>query len=200
MKTLHTFGCPVFALHHAITGDKSIPRWDPRLRIGLYLGPSPLHACNMHLVLSLTTGLVSPQFHCCFDNFFETCKYGVSGMGISSTWQRLVGLKCAANGDSWIQPDQRLLNRAPIRKLGNFSESQLPRLKSCHLNHKMSKVFLWSSLMMKTLMILNPGPTWSNHLKNQKSIQGEIHSLKTLRLIKRPLLEQVQARKAAPGG
>jgi hypothetical protein len=128
MKTLHTFGCPVFALHHALAGGKSIPQWDPRLRIGLYLGPSPLHACNVHLVLSLTTGLVSLQFHCCFDNFFETCKYGVSDMGISSTWQCLAGFK-HANGGLWIQPDQRLLSRAPIGKMGNTSESQLPTAK-----------------------------------------------------------------------
>jgi hypothetical protein len=125
MKTLHSFGCPVFALHHALAGGKSIPRWDPRSCNGLYLGPSPLHACNVHLVLSLTTGLVSPQFHCRFDNFFGTCKYGVSDMGISSTWQHLAGFK-RANGDPWIQPDQRLLSRAPISKMGNTSKSQLP--------------------------------------------------------------------------
>jgi hypothetical protein len=27
MKTLHTFGCPVLALHHALAGGKSIPQW-----------------------------------------------------------------------------------------------------------------------------------------------------------------------------
>ncbi len=157
----------------------------------LYLGPSPLHARNVHLVLSLTTGLVSPQFHCCFDNFFETCKYGVSDMGISSTWQRLAGFK-RANGDPWIQPDQRLLSHAPISKMGNTSKSQL--------NHKMSKVFLQSSLMMETSMVPNPSLTWSNHLKNHESTQGEIHSLESPCLIKRPPLEQVLAHKAAPGG
>jgi hypothetical protein len=128
MKTLHTFGCPVFTLHHALAGGKSIPQWDPRSRIGLYLGPSPLHACNVHLVLSLTTGLVSLQFHCCFDDFFETCKYGFSDMGISSTWQRLAGFK-HANGDPWIQPDQRPLSCTPISKMGNTSESQLTTAK-----------------------------------------------------------------------
>jgi hypothetical protein len=46
-------------------------------------------------------------------------------MGISSTWQHLAGLK-RANGDPLIQPDQRLLSRAPISKMGNTSKSQLP--------------------------------------------------------------------------
>ncbi len=93
MRFLHTFGCPVFALHSALASSNSIPRWDPRARLGLNLGPSPTHARNVHLVLSLSTGLVSPQFHCCFDNFFDICKYGVPDGGISSTWQRLAGFK-----------------------------------------------------------------------------------------------------------
>ncbi len=42
---------------------------------------------------NLSTGLVSPYFHCRFDDFFETCKYGVPDGGISSTWQRLAGFK-----------------------------------------------------------------------------------------------------------
>jgi hypothetical protein len=128
MKTLHTFGCPVFALHHALAGGKSIPQWYPGSHIGLYLRPSPLHACNMHLVLSLTTGLVSPQFHCRFNNFFETCNYEVLDMDISSTWQRLAGLK-RANVDPWIQPDQRLLSHAPISKMDYTYELQLPMAK-----------------------------------------------------------------------
>jgi hypothetical protein len=95
MRYLHTFGCHVFALHSALASSSSIPRWDPRVRLGLNLGPSPTHARNVHLVMSLSTGLVSPQFHCRFDDFFETCKYGVPDGGISSTWQRLAGYKRA---------------------------------------------------------------------------------------------------------
>ncbi len=91
MRFLHTFGCPVFALHNSLALNTSLPRWDPRACIGLNLVPSPTHAHNVHLALSLTTGLVLPQFHCRFDNFFKTCKYGVTDGGLSSTWQRLAG-------------------------------------------------------------------------------------------------------------
>ena len=91
MRFLHTFGCPVFALNNSLASNNSIPRWDPRACLGLNLGPSPTHARNVHMVLSLSTGLVSPQFHCRFNDFFETCKYGVSDGGLSSTWQRLAG-------------------------------------------------------------------------------------------------------------
>ncbi len=58
------------------TDENSIPKWSPRAHLGLNLGPSPMHARNVYLVLNLSTGLVSPLFHCCFDDFFETTKYG----------------------------------------------------------------------------------------------------------------------------
>jgi hypothetical protein len=93
MQFLHTFRCPVFALNNSLALNKALPRWDPRAHLGLNLGPSPTHARNVHLVLSLTTGLFSPQFHVCFDDFFETCKYGVTDGGVASTWQCLAGFK-----------------------------------------------------------------------------------------------------------
>ncbi len=46
-------------------------------------------------------------------------------MGISSTWQHLAGLKFA-NGDPWIQHDQRLPSGTPISDMGNTSKSLLP--------------------------------------------------------------------------
>jgi len=38
----------------------------------VYLGHSPQHARSVALILSLKTGLISPQFHCSFDDLFET--------------------------------------------------------------------------------------------------------------------------------
>jgi hypothetical protein len=51
-----------------------------------------MHARNVYLVLNLITRCVSPQYHCCFDNFFETMRQG--GPNVSSTicWQQLAGL------------------------------------------------------------------------------------------------------------
>jgi hypothetical protein len=125
MRTMHTFGCPVFALQNALAAGHSIPRWNPRSRIGLNLGPSPTHARNVHLVLSLTTGLVSPQFHCRFDDFFETCKYGVSNAGTQSTWQHLAGLKRTTINPALLT-DQRLLGAPLLNKNGTPQGSQLP--------------------------------------------------------------------------
>ncbi len=122
---MHTFGCPVFALQNALAAGHSIPRWNPRAHIGLNLGPSPTHARNVHLVLSLTMGLVSPQFHCCFDDFFETCKYGVSNAGTQSTWQYLAGFKHTTINPALLT-DERLLRALLLNKNRAPQGSQLP--------------------------------------------------------------------------
>ena len=72
LKHTQTFGCPVFALHSSLAANKSIPKGDTRERLGVHLSPSPRHAWSMALVLNLTTGLISSQFHDVFNDFFET--------------------------------------------------------------------------------------------------------------------------------
>jgi len=80
----HTFGCPVFA-HEPKTS-----KWEERARMGQYLGTSPNHAKSAALVLSLQTGLVSPQFHVSFDKHFQTVKD--IPIGVSHRWTYLAGL------------------------------------------------------------------------------------------------------------
>ncbi len=89
------FACPVFALQNALAAGNAVPKWSRRAQLGLNLGPSPMHARNVYLVLNLSTGLVSPQYHCCFNNFFETTKFGGPDVSVSSTWQQLARLGCA---------------------------------------------------------------------------------------------------------
>ena len=72
MKHFHTFGCPVYALNERLQANNPIASWNKRARLGINLGPSPRHARNVSLVLSLMTGLVSSQFHLVHDEFFET--------------------------------------------------------------------------------------------------------------------------------
>ena len=92
MKHIHTFGCPVFALQNALASGNTLPRWSPRARLGLNLGPSPNHARNVYLVLNLVTGCVSPQYHCKFDDFFETTRHGGPDVSGTICWQQLAGL------------------------------------------------------------------------------------------------------------
>ena len=51
-----------------------------------------MHARSIYLVLNLSTGLVSPQYHCRFDDFLETTKYGGPDVSVSSTWQQFAQL------------------------------------------------------------------------------------------------------------
>ncbi len=69
---LHHFGCPTYILQSPLQQGQKVRKWEDRARIGIYLGPSPQHAKSVALVLSLTTGNVSPQYHIQFNDLFET--------------------------------------------------------------------------------------------------------------------------------
>ncbi|KAL7485090.1 hypothetical protein ACHAW6_010683 [Cyclotella cf. meneghiniana] len=86
---VHIFN--IFALQNNLAAGNTMPRWSPRARLGLNLGPSPFHARNVYLVLNLTTGLVSPQYHCRFDDFFETVRLNGPDVTTSANWKHLAG-------------------------------------------------------------------------------------------------------------
>lgn len=109
LKEFHAFGCPVYALHPSLQGTMKIPKWQPRFRISVYLGVSPRHARNVSMILSITTGLVSPQFHVTHDEFFETVKPISGNPPTTSMWQQLSGI-----------------TRSPRRLLRSEGESEQP--------------------------------------------------------------------------
>jgi len=74
LKDRHTWGCPVFVLS-AESRKLKITKWDPRARVGVYLGHSPYHAGSVALVLNPKTLHVSPQYHVYFDDNFSTVPY-----------------------------------------------------------------------------------------------------------------------------
>jgi hypothetical protein len=51
----------------------------------------------MFFILNLHTGCISPQFHCRFNDFFETVKHGGPDVSIPSVWQQLAGLVTATH-------------------------------------------------------------------------------------------------------
>ena len=89
VKHHHTWGCPVYILDGRLqSGPKAIPKWEPRSRIGIYLGHSPVHAGSVALVLNPATGHVSPQYHCVFDDDFTTVSHMRAGT-IPPHWAEL---------------------------------------------------------------------------------------------------------------
>ena len=89
LKHLHPFSCPVYVLQASLQNRSKIPRWQECTQLGIYLGHSPYHATSVGLILSLTTSLVSLQFHCIYDDFFATPWLNRHTV---SKWQQLSGL------------------------------------------------------------------------------------------------------------
>jgi hypothetical protein len=76
LSNFHTFGCPCYVLDHCLqSGGGKIPKWEPRARMGIYVGRSPSHAANVSLILNPRTGHISPQFHVIYDDDFTTVPY-----------------------------------------------------------------------------------------------------------------------------
>jgi hypothetical protein len=91
IRHAHTFGCPVYVLNNSVQAGKKIPKWSERARVGIFLGLSPQHARTVSLVLSLTSGLTSPQFHTKFDDGFQTMRRSFGEAPPESMWQFRAG-------------------------------------------------------------------------------------------------------------
>jgi hypothetical protein len=68
LTCFHPFGCPAHVLDDWLQGDNKIPRWEPRSCVGVYFGRSPYHAQSVAMILNLSTGHVSPQYHAVYDD------------------------------------------------------------------------------------------------------------------------------------
>ena len=66
------FRCPVYATEQAVAEGKPHQKWRPKSKIGIYLGPSPVHSRDTALVMDPATGLVSPEYHVKADWGFNT--------------------------------------------------------------------------------------------------------------------------------
>ena len=87
LKEYHPFGCLVFVLDLRLQGGQIGPhKWEPRSRVGIYLGHSPMHYGSVALVLNPQTGNVSPQYHTVFDDNFTTVQHMRDGT-LPPTWQ-----------------------------------------------------------------------------------------------------------------
>jgi len=63
LDNFHTLGCPTFVLQPRLQQGQKILKWEPRSRMGVYLGHSPVHAQMVQLVLNLQSGLILSQYH-----------------------------------------------------------------------------------------------------------------------------------------
>ena len=71
------------------TNPKGVPKWEPRSRLGIYVGHSPSHAGSVALVLNPKPGLVSPQYHVIYDDQFTTVPH-MRNLSVPPNWAQLV--------------------------------------------------------------------------------------------------------------
>ena len=80
------WGVPVCVLHPRLQDDFKIPKFDPRARKGIHLGPSPLHASSVDMILNSKTKRISPQFHCICDDCCLQCRNTTEENGLIVGW------------------------------------------------------------------------------------------------------------------
>jgi hypothetical protein len=119
----HPLFCPVFTLASGLQGGLGgIPKWNPRSNAGVYLGHSPDHASNVALVLNLTTGLVSPQYHVIFDDDFSTVDF-IRSKKEPSNWENLAKFH-SENYNMSHMPEQVTLTELRDANLTTHDHSQ----------------------------------------------------------------------------
>ena len=77
-------------LQAPLQNQNPFPKWNGRSQVGVFLCHSPHHASLVPLILSTQTGLLSPQFHCVFDDHFDTIQTEQYDM---SQWHKKVHLQ-----------------------------------------------------------------------------------------------------------
>ena len=71
-KHWKTYGCPVYILDNTLQDMQPHHKWTDNSIVGVYLGTLPTQSHNVEVVISLKTGLISPQLHVKFDTQFQT--------------------------------------------------------------------------------------------------------------------------------
>ena len=111
LQNAHPWGCPTYVLDPRLQDGFKIPRWEPRSRKGIFVGVSPLHASTVALILNPSTNRLSPQFHCVFDDHFDTVHH--DGPSPPPNWDELV-LKSRFKNDIETDLDDTWDNTAPV--------------------------------------------------------------------------------------
>ena len=126
LKNFHPFGCPVYILEEALQSAGSMfPKWNDRSKVGIFLQHSPHHATDVPLLLNTQTGLVTPQFHCVYDDNFDTVAKDAK---FESLWQAKARFQAEAD-TSTTAADQLSTSRdqsAP-QALRSYSHTDIPR-------------------------------------------------------------------------
>ena len=113
LQSSHVWGCPTYVLNPQLQDGFKIPKWDPRARQGVFLGHSPHHASSVGLILNPNTHRISPQYHCIYDDYFETVGYDSTTKPPS--WDDLVIEGFSSNDVEWV-PKEMVVHMKQMRQ------------------------------------------------------------------------------------
>jgi hypothetical protein len=66
LRRIRVFGCPAYVLDPRLQDGFKIPKWEPRARLGQFLGFSSSHSTTIGTIRNLRTGYVAiPTISCC---------------------------------------------------------------------------------------------------------------------------------------
>ncbi len=103
IKNFHTLFCPIYVSDHHLQSacGPGPQKWEPRSRIGAYLGLFPFHAGSVALVFNPKTARVSPQHHVIFDDDFTTVPY-MERSEVPPNWKELSRLSTKSTTDESV--------------------------------------------------------------------------------------------------
>jgi hypothetical protein len=109
----HAFRCPVYILDPKLQDGGKIPKWNSKVRQGIFVGFSPEHSTNVPLVFNPTTQHISPQFHVIFDDEFSTIPALASKIEHNETFELLYksSRECFLDEDNLVQVPDLALNK-----------------------------------------------------------------------------------------
>jgi hypothetical protein len=93
--------------------------WKPLCKQERNILYSPYHAASVPLILNTQTALVSPQFHCVYDDKFETVHYEKN---VTSLWQQKANMSDMHEDQIASLPTSTKLQRT----LTDYSQSSIP--------------------------------------------------------------------------
>ena len=122
LASAKVFECLTYVLDPRIQDGKKIPCWNPRSKMGQFLGRSDKHASSIGLTRNLKTGKISAQFHCVNDCFFTTVlsDYNHDDIPIPPNFHNLFNYSRENfyDGDNIKKQRKRMLFDADRRKPG----------------------------------------------------------------------------------
>ena len=73
LSNCHVWVCQTYVLDPKLQNPGvKIPKWAPRIWIGVNMGFDKMHSTQVGLVLNLLTSSISPQYHVVFDYMLST--------------------------------------------------------------------------------------------------------------------------------